>query len=104
MFWGWASNNIAPLSPNPPVAPQDHSRLIEVLGDVVMKLQNSEALRPVVADQHKVNQETKGWYHIPPTAQCTILDSSTTDRYILNLSPPPSIHHFINKLNTIELQ
>ena len=69
-FRWWSKNNL----PTPAkTAPQDHTGITGVLRDVATRLQNSEALRPIVAAQRKVEKETNKWDHITPTAQRVIM-------------------------------
>ena len=51
----WPGNNLSP----PTNAPQDHTGLTVFLSDVAMRLQNSEFLSPVVAEQCNADKETK---------------------------------------------
>ena len=91
--------------PNPPTpAPQDHTGLTDVVADVATRLHTAEALRPVVAAQHKTDKETKGWDRLPPTAQCVILAESATTGTSIPKSPPPTIHRFLNARNTTAIQ
>ena len=88
----------------PKPAPQYHLGLTGVLNDVSTRLKTAEALRPVVSDQTEEEKETKGWYHIPPTAQRVILAAiATNGTYILTL-PPPTIHRFLISRNVTALQ
>ena len=78
--------------------------IIGVLTDVATRFHTAEALRPVVAAQRKVKKETKGWDHLPPTAQRVILVASTTNETSIPTSPPPTIHRFLNTRNATALQ
>ena len=75
-----------------------------VLTDVATRLQNAEALRPVVAAQREAEKETKGWDRLPPTAQRVILEASATNGTYIPTSLPPTIHRFLNARNATALQ
>ena len=65
-FRRWTYVNL-PTPPKP--APQDHMGLTSVLTDMATWLHIAEALRLVTAAKREVENETKGWYRLPPTAQ-----------------------------------
>ena len=91
--------------PKPPTPdPQDHLGLTDVLTDVATRLHTTEALRPVVANQCKMEKETKGWDRLPPTAQRFILSVSATTGTFIPTFPPPTIHRFLNARNATALQ
>ena len=91
--------------PTPPkLPPQDHLGLTGVLTDVVTRLHTAEALRPVVAAQSEAKTETKGWDHLPPTAQRIILAASATTETSIPTTPPPTIQRFLNARNATALQ
>ena len=91
--------------PKPPTpAPQYHMGLTDVLTDVATWPHTAEALRPVVAAQHKKDKETKGWDHLPPTAQRVILAASATTGNSIPKYLPPTIHRFLNARNATALQ
>ena len=62
----WTDTNL-PTPPN--LDPQDHMGLTGVLTDVAIRLQTAELLLLVVSAQGKAEKDTKGWDHLPPTAQ-----------------------------------
>ena len=84
--------------------PQDHMGLTGVLTDVATRLHTAEALHPVVAAQREAEKETKRWDCLPLTAQRVVLEESATTGTPIPTSPPPTIHHFLNKRNSTTLQ
>ena len=91
--------------PKPPTpAPQDHTGLTDVLADVATRLHTAEAFRPIVAAQSETDKETKGWDHLPPTAQRVILVASTTTGTSIPKYPPPTILRFLIARNETALQ
>ena len=54
-------------------SPQDHTGLTGVLSNVATRLQNAEALCPVVAAHHKDEKETKVWDRLPPKSHRVML-------------------------------
>ena len=68
------------------------------------RLKTAEALQTVVAAQRKAEKETKGWDHLPPTAQRVILAVNATKGTSIPTLPPPTIHHFLNARNVMALQ
>ena len=58
-LWHWSTHHISPLSTSVTATPQDHSGLTGVLSNVAMRLQNADALRPIVAAQHKADKEMR---------------------------------------------
>ena len=95
-FQRWTDVNL-PTPPNPD--PQDHLGLIGVLTDVATPLHTEEALCPVVASQSEAEKDTKKWDCLPPTSQIVILAASATTRTYIPISPPPTIHQFLNARN-----
>ena len=85
------------------LAPQDHLGLTGILTNVANLLYTDEALLLVVVHQRKAEKDTKGWDHLPLTAQCVILEASNTTRISIPTSPPPTIHHFLNARNATDL-
>ena len=85
-------------------APQDHLGLTGVLTDVTTQMHTAKALRTVVAAHREMDKETKGWYHLPPTAQYVILAASATAGTSILISPLPTIHRFVNARNMTALQ
>ena len=97
-FRQWADRNLEHQAPPNKAAPQDQSGLTGVLSEVATRLQNIEALRPIVAEQRKADRETCSWYHLLPKSQRIIFASSTADRVTILSAPPPSIHRFLNNV------
>ena len=100
-FRRWEETNLT-TSPKP--VPQDHTGLTVVLIDVANSLQTAEALHLIAATHHEEEKETKGWYCIPPTAQCVILAASVTNGTSIMTLPPPTLHCFLNGSNVTALQ
>ena len=71
-FCRWTETNL--FTPPKPV-PQDHTGLMVVLTDVDTRLQNAEALRPIVAAQRESEKEIKALniYQYCIAANCNIL-------------------------------
>ena len=79
------------LKPSKP-APKDHIDFMGVLTDKATKFHTSEALFPVIATQHKAENETKVGDCLPPTSQRVILTASATNGTSIPTSPLPTIH------------
>ena len=94
IWFRWWSNKNLPMSEK--TAPQDHMGITGVLSDVATRLQNSEALCPIVSAQRKVEKETKTWDHIPPMAQRVIMEASATSGTSIPTSPPSILHRLLN--------
>ena len=71
---------------------------------VAAQIQNSEALRPAVAMQRKLDRKMQGWDCLLLTAKCAILAESAAENFTIPLELPPYIYHFLNRHNKTMLQ
>ena len=85
-------------------APQDNSGLTGLLSEVATRLQNVEALRPVITSQRNAYMVTRGWDRLPPTSERLIFAVDVVDGLTIPLVPHTSIHHFLNERNATSLQ
>ena len=104
LFCHGADSNLKLQEPPNKAAPQDHSGLTGVLGEVSMRLHNAEVLCPVVAAHRKADTEVHGWERLPPTAHQVIFAASAASRLTILSAFPLAIHHFLNMLNATALQ
>ena len=83
---------------------QDHSSLVGVFSEVLKRLQNTEALCPVVAVQRDSDMEPRVWDYPPPISWRLIITASTVDGLIIQSALPASLYRLLNTRNTTELQ
>ena len=103
-FHKWEDRHVTQHPTHHKSALQDQYGLTRFLGEVATRLQNAEALRPVIADQHEADRETRGWNRPPLTAQRVILAAISVNRLTILLETPPSLHIFLNAGNVTSLQ
>ena len=95
-FRRWSRNSL----PSPAkTAPQYRMGLTVVLSDIATRLQNAEALFPIVTAQNEEGKEAMGWDHFNPTAQQVILAASATSGTSIPTSSPSTIHFFLKARN-----